>query len=222
MEEGLQGCLWEALPFFFTQKALCSPLFLRSKTEHFILNHVWYLNHVLGDGIACLNFINTWCDVAWGAPMTSPPLIDRTLLRCRDPPKPKFEHTEFHPPLTMNNTSIHNPTQQQSSCFEILKMTTRLHDTLKTMVNTEDGKTNYSSYRYVVWLLLGGQQEGRRNQVYEKERFSGVELSFGSMFSILMNWVAWRREVPFGSEQAKVVWDQMKLTQSSCSALIPG
>ena len=78
--------------------------------------------------------------------MASPPLIDRTLLRCRDPPKPKFEHIEFHPPLTMNTTSIHNPTQQQSNCFEILKITTRLHDTLKTMVNTADGKTNYSTY----------------------------------------------------------------------------
>ena len=104
------------------------------------------LHHVLGDGIACLNFINTWCDVARGAPMASPPLIDRTFLRCRDPPKPKFEHTEFHPPLTMNNTSIHNPTQQQSSWFEILEITTRLLDTLKTKVNTEDGKTNYSRY----------------------------------------------------------------------------
>ncbi|KAG6520850.1 hypothetical protein ZIOFF_017911 [Zingiber officinale] len=57
------------------------------------------------DGVAGLHFINSWSDVARGLGIALQPIIDRTLLRARDPPNPSFTHIEYQPPPSMNTTS---------------------------------------------------------------------------------------------------------------------
>ncbi|XP_050215145.2 shikimate O-hydroxycinnamoyltransferase-like [Mercurialis annua] len=101
-------------------------------------------HHVLGDGTAALNFINTWCDAARGLPI-GVPLIDRTVLRSQYRPNPKFQHTEFGKPLALNNSSTENP-KLQSNSIEILKFTPDQLNTLKNKVNNNNGTTRYSSY----------------------------------------------------------------------------
>ncbi|CAI9098790.1 OLC1v1035497C1 [Oldenlandia corymbosa var. corymbosa] len=63
------------------------------------------VHHNLSDGLSSLHFINTWSDIARGLSIAVPPFIDRTLLRARDPPKPVFEHVEYHLPPTLKPES---------------------------------------------------------------------------------------------------------------------
>ncbi|KAH7372969.1 hypothetical protein KP509_17G031300 [Ceratopteris richardii] len=56
------------------------------------------MEHHAADGMSGIHFINTWADIASGKGITQYPFIDRTLLRARDPPTPKFPHIEYAPP----------------------------------------------------------------------------------------------------------------------------
>lgn len=56
------------------------------------------VHHHVADGLAALRFINYWADVARGVEEDVKPFFDRTLLRARDPPKPKFAHVEYQTP----------------------------------------------------------------------------------------------------------------------------
>eukprot|EP00257_Ricinus_communis_P021488 XP_015580992.1 shikimate O-hydroxycinnamoyltransferase [Ricinus communis] len=104
------------------------------------------LHHVLADGIGALHFINTWCDVANGLPISITPQIDRTILCSQDPPNPKFQHVEFHNPLTLNTTASTQNPKFRSNYIEILKITPHQLDTLKANVNPENSTNKHSTY----------------------------------------------------------------------------
>ncbi|XXG58613.1 hypothetical protein AAC387_Pa04g0885 [Persea americana] len=112
------------------------------------------LQHQVADGASGLHFINYWSDVARGLDLTIPPFIDRTLLRARDPPIPKFPHIEYQPPFPMKTPS---PAQDTKSCTStaIFKFTRDQLNTLKS--RSRDGPYNaptYSSYEMLaghVW-----------------------------------------------------------------------
>lgn len=53
------------------------------------------MNHNMFDGIAAMEFLNSWAETARGLPLSVPPCLDRTLLRPRTPPKIEFPHNEF-------------------------------------------------------------------------------------------------------------------------------
>ncbi|XP_012450010.2 shikimate O-hydroxycinnamoyltransferase [Gossypium raimondii] len=55
------------------------------------------LQHTLGDGTSAIHFINSWSDTVRGVSPAIAPFIDRTLLRGRVPPTPKFHHLEYEP-----------------------------------------------------------------------------------------------------------------------------
>ncbi|KAG8651884.1 shikimate O-hydroxycinnamoyltransferase-like [Manihot esculenta] len=101
-------------------------------------------HHILADGFGALHFINTWCDVARGLSITMPPFIDRTILRCRAPPTPTFEHAEYDKPLSMNSATQILTSQQ--NCIQIFKITLQQLETLKNKVKNADGKTKYTTY----------------------------------------------------------------------------
>ncbi|KAG6520821.1 hydroxycinnamoyltransferase-like [Zingiber officinale] len=61
--------------------------------------------HHVVDGVSGLHLINSWSDVARGLGISVQPVIDRTLLRARDPPNPSFPHIEYQPPPSMKNTT---------------------------------------------------------------------------------------------------------------------
>eukprot|EP00250_Pteridium_aquilinum_P010021 c19096_g1_i1 orf=260-2071(+) len=56
------------------------------------------MQHHVADGMSGLHFMNTWANMARGKDIEVKPFIDRTLLRARKPPTPKFAHIEYQPP----------------------------------------------------------------------------------------------------------------------------
>eukprot|EP00250_Pteridium_aquilinum_P010584 c19494_g1_i1 orf=188-1603(+) len=67
------------------------------------------MQHHVADGVSGIHFINTWADMARGKDITQNPFIDRTLLRARDPPTPKFPHIEYQsPPALLPTTCNHH------------------------------------------------------------------------------------------------------------------
>ncbi|KAJ7523376.1 hypothetical protein O6H91_18G049200 [Diphasiastrum complanatum] len=56
------------------------------------------MQHHVADGMSGIHFINTWAAMARGEGLEVPPYIDRTLLRARSPPTPRFAHIEYKPP----------------------------------------------------------------------------------------------------------------------------
>lgn len=56
------------------------------------------IHHILGDGYACLQFLNTWSVVARGTNVTEPAYLDRSILQANNTPNPNFRHIEFEQP----------------------------------------------------------------------------------------------------------------------------
>lgn len=54
------------------------------------------MNHCLADGLSAVEFLNSWGHVALhGLPLPAPPVLDRLILKARDPPRIEFPHHEF-------------------------------------------------------------------------------------------------------------------------------
>ncbi|MCL7043578.1 hypothetical protein MKW94_001912 [Papaver nudicaule] len=50
------------------------------------------MNHAMADGISAMEFMKSWGEVTRGLPLTNPPLLDRTILKARSPPRVEFTH----------------------------------------------------------------------------------------------------------------------------------
>lgn len=54
------------------------------------------IHHTAADGLAALDFVNTWAAIARDEEAAPPrPWLDRTLLRARSPPDVRFDHSEY-------------------------------------------------------------------------------------------------------------------------------
>ncbi|EPS64002.1 hypothetical protein M569_10778 [Genlisea aurea] len=54
------------------------------------------MNHCMFDGVGAMEFVNSWGEIARGMiPLKSPPFMDRSILKARNPPRPEFPHREF-------------------------------------------------------------------------------------------------------------------------------
>ncbi|TVU34578.1 hypothetical protein EJB05_16415 [Eragrostis curvula] len=53
------------------------------------------INHCMFDGVGAMQFVNSWGETARGLPLSLPPVLDRAVLRARDPPQVAFPHHEF-------------------------------------------------------------------------------------------------------------------------------
>ncbi|XP_076933875.1 shikimate O-hydroxycinnamoyltransferase-like [Bidens hawaiensis] len=105
-------------------------------------------HHHVTDGMSGLHLINTWSDMARGQDITLPPFLDRTLLRAQDPPRPVFEHIEYHPDPTPRQVTF----DETKTTFSMFKLTRNQLDMLKAKAK-EDGNTiNYSTFE-----ILAGQ-----------------------------------------------------------------
>ncbi|TYI90518.1 hypothetical protein E1A91_D03G128500v1 [Gossypium mustelinum] len=63
------------------------------------------MNHCMLDGIAAMEFVNGWGEVTRGLPLKTPPFLDRTILKPRNPPMIEFEHHEFDEIEDISNTN---------------------------------------------------------------------------------------------------------------------
>ncbi|KAB2080196.1 hypothetical protein ES319_A05G054500v1 [Gossypium barbadense] len=104
-------------------------------------------HHTLTDGTTALHFINSWSELARGLPQISmPPLIDRTLLRPRVPPIPRFHHLEYDPPPSLNTCMSLGHNNHKPSTVSVFKITQNQLNTLKAKSWEHGKKTNYSTY----------------------------------------------------------------------------
>ncbi|XP_020232904.1 omega-hydroxypalmitate O-feruloyl transferase [Cajanus cajan] len=62
------------------------------------------MNHCMKDGLCAMEFVNAWSDTARGLDLKIPPVLDRTILKARDPPKIQFQHNEFAEIKDVSNT----------------------------------------------------------------------------------------------------------------------
>lgn len=92
--------------------------------------------HCMKDGLCAMEFVNAWSETARGLDIKTPPFLDRTILKARDPPKIEFQHHEFDEIEDISNTE--NLYEQEkmfyrSFCFDPEKL-----EQLKKKA-TEDG-----------------------------------------------------------------------------------
>jgi omega-hydroxypalmitate O-feruloyl transferase len=104
------------------------------------------------DGIAAMEFVNSWGETARGLPLKVPPFLDRSILKARNPPKIEFPHLEF---AEIEDISDNNKLYEEEEmvykafCFEPEKL-----EKLKKMA-MEDGVldkcTSFVALSAFVW-----------------------------------------------------------------------
>ncbi|KAM7471543.1 hypothetical protein LguiA_009726 [Lonicera macranthoides] len=109
------------------------------------------MNHCMFDGLAAMEFVNSWGETARGLPLTVPPFLDRTILTARNPPKIQFPHSEFAEIEDVSNTFdlYKEEILYGSFCFDPEKL-----EELKSKA-TEDGTvqscTKFEALSAFVW-----------------------------------------------------------------------
>ncbi|KAE8718000.1 Shikimate O-hydroxycinnamoyltransferase [Hibiscus syriacus] len=111
--------------------------------------------HTLGDGLSALHFIISWANIVKGSSPAIAPVIDRTLLRARDPPTPKFHHVEYGPPPSMKRTSG----DLKPSIVSTFKLTADQLNTLKAKANAAEAHSgiNHCSFNILaahIWRCV--------------------------------------------------------------------
>ncbi|KAB2026644.1 hypothetical protein ES319_D06G234900v1 [Gossypium barbadense] len=109
--------------------------------------------HTLGDGTSAIHFINSWADTARGVSPAIAPFIDRTLLRARVRPMPKFHHIEYEPspPLKAVESDL------KPSTVSTFKLTVDQLNALKAKAAANSSGTKYSSYNILaahIWRCV--------------------------------------------------------------------
>ncbi|XP_034915012.1 omega-hydroxypalmitate O-feruloyl transferase-like [Populus alba] len=89
-----------------------------------------------------MEFIKSWAETARGMPLITKPVLDRSILRSRQPPKIDFPFGQYAPVVTSNLSNISNPFQGEqilkkcflfdSNKFVILKNMAMKDGTIKT------------------------------------------------------------------------------------------
>ncbi|EXB25275.1 Omega-hydroxypalmitate O-feruloyl transferase [Morus notabilis] len=77
------------------------------------------MNHCMFDGLAAMEFVNSWGNTARGLPLKVSPFIDRSILKARNPPKIESAHDEFAEIEDISETSklYEEEMQYRSFCF---------------------------------------------------------------------------------------------------------
>ncbi|KAK8641065.1 hypothetical protein V6N13_010495 [Hibiscus sabdariffa] len=111
------------------------------------------VHHTLMDGTTTFHFVNSWSEMARGLPQIRvAPLIDRTLLRARVPPTPRFHHVEYDPSLPLI-TSVSN--LKPSRAISVFKITQNQLNSLKAKLFKHENKSKgkYSNYTILTALI---------------------------------------------------------------------
>ncbi|CAI0394624.1 unnamed protein product [Linum tenue] len=106
------------------------------------------IHHSVADGESALSFIKTWSNLARGLPAAVTPFMDHTILRARNPPTPKFHHSEYDPAPTL----INNPNQPGNrTTMAIFRFEPDQLNALKKLANPTG---TASKIRYEYFTLL--------------------------------------------------------------------
>ncbi|TQE12915.1 hypothetical protein C1H46_001561 [Malus baccata] len=109
------------------------------------------INHCTSDGIAVMEFVNSWSDTARGLPLKVLPFLDRNILKPSNPPKIEFPHDEFIQieDISENSKLYEEELLYSAFCFDPKKL-----EKLKKMA-MEDGVlekcTTFKALSAFVW-----------------------------------------------------------------------
>ncbi|MCH96627.1 omega-hydroxypalmitate O-feruloyl transferase-like, partial [Trifolium medium] len=112
------------------------------------------MNHCMFDGIGAMEFVNSWGELARGQPLSIPPILDRTILKARNPPKIEHLHQEFADIEDKSNTnSLYDDEMvYRSFCFDLEK----LKELKKKAMEDENGVlescTTFEVLSAFVWI----------------------------------------------------------------------
>ncbi|KAH6777803.1 hydroxycinnamoyl-CoA shikimate/quinate hydroxycinnamoyl transferase [Perilla frutescens var. frutescens] len=111
--------------------------------------------HHVADGIASLNYINTWSDIARGltSAAATPPFMDRRLLAARNPPRPQFPHIE-HQPAPSLKTALGI---SETPSFKTFSLTGDQLNFLKQKCKHDGDERSYTTYEVAaghVWRCV--------------------------------------------------------------------
>ncbi|XP_042412216.1 hydroxycinnamoyltransferase-like [Zingiber officinale] len=107
--------------------------------------------HHVVDGSSAIHLMNSWTDVARGVGIAVQPVIDRTLLRARDPPNPSFTHIEYQPPPSMNTSAAQ---VASPAAVRIFKLTREQLNLLKAKAPPGDSYSTYVLLATHVWRCV--------------------------------------------------------------------
>ncbi|XP_031480220.1 shikimate O-hydroxycinnamoyltransferase-like [Nymphaea colorata] len=118
------------------------------------------MHHSVADACAFLHFMNSWSDVARDMEVICPPIIERTILRARNPPRPAFEHPEYKAPelrLPAEVLSEQKPENTQL-CGAIFRFSrdqlVRLKEKVKEGDNSTTRYTTINSLVVHIWRCV--------------------------------------------------------------------
>lgn len=119
------------------------------------------MSHNMFDGVAAMEFLNSWCETAKGLPLSLPPFLDRTILRPRNPPKIEFPHNEFDDIEDISGTGKLYEEEKlvhKSFLFEPEKL-----EKLKTMaMEGDNNKNKVSTFQALTGFLWKSRCEALR------------------------------------------------------------
>ncbi|XP_060961039.1 shikimate O-hydroxycinnamoyltransferase-like [Cannabis sativa] len=121
--------------------------------------------HRLADGTAAMYFVNAWSEVARGLHLSQHPILDRALLRARNPPQPNFNHIEYQ----QSPQPLSKSTQQQepNPIVKVFKFTKDQIKILKAK-SQQNGTNNYSTFEILsthIWRCASKARSLPSNQV---------------------------------------------------------
>lgn len=93
------------------------------------------VNHCMFDGISAMEFVNAWGATARGLTLITPPFLDRSILKARDPPKVEYDHAEF---LEIGNSSITSGDSKGELVYESFSFDLEKLDKLKKAAMEDD------------------------------------------------------------------------------------
>ncbi|XP_061364403.1 spermidine hydroxycinnamoyl transferase-like [Gastrolobium bilobum] len=131
------------------------------------------ISHILFDGVATIQFINSWAKLARGDTLDPDemPFLDRTILKFpHSPLAPRFDHPELKPPPLILGTSDCTNEQKKKTTAASLKLTSEEVEKLKKKANDQsqkDGSRPYSRYEAIaahIWRCASKARELDDNQ----------------------------------------------------------
>ncbi|CAN1168916.1 Shikimate O-hydroxycinnamoyltransferase [Linum perenne] len=133
------------------------------------------IQHQVADGFSGLHFVNTWSEMCRGIHLNLRPMIDRSLLRARDPPRPTFPHIEYQPSPTMKTPipTVGDIANAYVTC-QIFKITRDKINALKSKSKSKESENivTYSSYEVLaahIWRCVSearGLSDNQETKLY--------------------------------------------------------
>ncbi|KAI7737034.1 hypothetical protein M8C21_007534 [Ambrosia artemisiifolia] len=108
------------------------------------------------NGTSAMHFTNMWSNICRGLDITSPPFMDRTLLRAHDPPQPVFNHIEYHQDQKVNSLG-QVPLDETNTVCKMFKVTRKQLNVLKAKSKEDRNTIRYSTFEILashVWKCV--------------------------------------------------------------------